>query len=126
MNGQLRGPAGKEDSLPGDLKVGQERRFALTICSYHKTLIPLCLGSFLLLKIPSQNTSPHFSKLQIQPYITSAWWLSWLEHCTVYQKVVSSIPGQDTYLGLIPSWGVFRRQLIDVLFSLSLPSPLPL
>ena len=43
------------------------------------------------------------------------------------QKVVGLIPGQGTHLvvGLIPSWGVYRRQLsnvslIDVSLSLSL------
>ena len=34
-------------------------------------------------------------------------WLHWLEHCPIHQKVT----------GLIPSWGMYRRQPVD--FSLS-------
>ena len=41
-------------------------------------------------------------------------WLSWLEHCPIYQKVV----------GLIPSQGKYERQPIDLSLSLSLSVPL--
>ena len=44
---------------------------------------------------------------------------SWLEHRTAHQRVVGSIPGQDTYLGcrVSPRWGVYGRQLIGVSLS---------
>ena len=31
--------------------------------------------------------------------IAPAWWLSWLEHHPIHQKVVSSTPGEGRYLG---------------------------
>ena len=33
------------------------------------------------------------------PVMASAWWLSWLGHWIIHQKVVGSIPGQGKYLG---------------------------
>ena len=53
-----------------------------------------------------------------------AGWLSWLDHCPIYQRAVGSIPSQDIYLGCnsIPDWGVYQRKLIchiDVSLSLS-------
>ena len=51
---------------------------------------------------------------------TLARWLSWSACCPVYQKVVGSIPGQGTYLGvgLITGRGMYRRrQPMDVSLS---------
>lgn len=38
-----------------------------------------------------------YSYLKMQP--CRGWWLSWLGHCLVHQKVVGSIPGQGLYSG---------------------------
>ena len=43
--------------------------------------------------------------------------LSGLECLPVHQKVMGSIPSQGTCLGLVPSWGTYERQLIDVSLS---------
>ena len=48
-----------------------------------------------------------------------AGWLNWLEHHPIHQKVVGLIPSQGTYLGCrFNGWGAYRRQPIDVSFTL--------
>ena len=46
-------------------------------------------------------------------------WLSWLEHCPVNREVTGLMLYQKTYLGcsLVPSWGVWERQLVSVSLS---------
>lgn len=50
-------------------------------------------------------------------------WVSWLEHCHIYQKVAGSIPSQGTHpgFGLTPGCSGCGKQLIDVSFSAPLP-----
>ena len=50
-------------------------------------------------------------------------WLSLLENCPEHQKVAGSTPGQDTYLGSIPSQGMLtcKGGNWSMFLSLSLP-----
>lgn len=52
-------------------------------------------------------------------WISLAWWPSWLEFYPLRQKVASSIPDENTYLGCTfdPQLGAYGRQLVDVSFS---------
>ena len=47
--------------------------------------------------IINKRTYKQRSKKEIEGAL--AWWLSWLEHHAIHQKVAVSIPGQGTYPG---------------------------
>ena len=54
-------------------------------------------------------------------------WFGWLEHCLVNQEVTFVVRAHTQVVGLIPGWGVYGRQPVNVslsqwCFSLSLKS----
>ena len=96
-------------------------------CALYGHVQAALLNAVMFLRLPLKSLeitqpilTPGRDELGIKIKSSSAGGVSWLEHCSIYQKVAGSIPGQGTYLGCeFDPWLGCLWEATDQCFSLT-------